>query len=68
MAAITVFEQSADYYLVSQALAAHHSVVTYEVPSGSKKKVKIPDVCIGVGIKCLQPNQMLRNERARFVL
>ncbi|MFO0681019.1 MAG: DUF4411 family protein [Sandaracinus sp.] len=67
-AAILDFEQSADYYLVSQALAGHHSVVTYELPSGSKKRVKIPDVCIGLGIKCLQPHQMLRIERARFVL
>lgn len=67
-AAKTVFEQSADYYLVSQALAGQHTVVTYEVPSGSQKKVKIPDVCIGLGIKCVAPHQMLRNERARFVL
>jgi hypothetical protein len=32
------------------------------------KKIKIPNVCIGLGIKCLTPLEMLRRERARFVL
>ena len=30
--------------------------------------IKIPDACIGLGIKCMTPYQMLRRERARFVL
>lgn len=30
--------------------------------------VKIPDACIGLNIKCVTPFEMLRNERARFVL
>ena len=30
--------------------------------------VKIPDACIGLGLKCVTPYQMLRTERARFVL
>lgn len=67
-AARNVFEQGADYFLVAQALAGQHTVVTYEAASGSLKRVKIPDVCIGLGIKCLTPHEMLRAHKARFVL
>lgn len=66
--AVNTFLQVADYYLVAQALAAEHTIVTHEVPSASKKKIKIPDACIGLGIKCMSPFEMLRRERARFVL
>jgi hypothetical protein len=38
------------------------------VPSPSSKKVKIPNACIGVGVRCMTPYEMLRVERARFVL
>lgn len=62
------FFQAADYYLVAQALADSHTVVTHEVPSGATKKVKIPDVCVGLGIHCVSPFEMLRREKARFVL
>ena len=34
----------------------------------AKRRVKIPDACIGLGIKCVTPYEMLRTERARFVL
>ena len=67
-AAVNTFLQVADYYLVAQALAHAHTVVTHEVPSRSVRKVKIPDACIGQGIKCMTPFEMLRKERARFVL
>lgn len=67
-AAVSTFLQVADYYLVAHALAHGHTVVTHEVPSSSIKKVKIPTVCIGVGVKCMTPYEMLRVERARFVL
>ena len=66
--AINTFLQSGDYYLVSQALAGRHTVVTHEVPSASPKKIKIPNACIGLQIKCITPFDMLRSERARFVL
>ena len=66
--AIATFLQVADYYVVAQALAGQHTVVTHEVPSASTRKIKIPDACIGLGIKCLTPFEMLRRERARFVL
>lgn len=67
-AAISTFLQVADYYLVAHALAHKRVVVTHEVASGSTKKIKIPNACIGLGIKFMTPYAMLRHERARFVL
>ena len=67
-AAVNTFLQVADYYLVAHALAHGFTLVTHEVPSSSTKKVKIPNACIGVGVKCMSPYEMLRVERARFVL
>ena len=67
-AAVNTFLQVADYYLVSHALAYRHAVVTHEIASPSTKKIKIPNACIGVSVKCMTPFEMLRHERARFVL
>jgi len=67
-AAVSTFLQVADYYLVAQAQAGGYTVVTHEVPSASTRKIKIPDACIGLGIKCMSPYEMLRREGARFVL
>ena len=67
-AAVNTFLQGADYYLVAHALAHRYTVVTHEVASPSLKKIKIPNVCIGVGVKCMTPYEMLRVARARFVL
>lgn len=67
-AAVNTFLQVADYYLVAHALAHGHTVVTHETPAFSSKKIKIPNVCIGLDIKCMTPFEMLRVERARFVL
>lgn len=67
-ATVSTFLQVADYYTVAQALAGNHTVVTHEVPSASVRRIKIPDACIGLGVKCMTPYQMLRQERARFVL
>ena len=58
----------ANYYLVAHAFAHGHTVVTHEIASTSTKKIKIPDACIGLGIKCVTPYEMLRKERARFIL
>jgi hypothetical protein len=66
--AINSFLQSADYYLVATGLASNHTVVTHEVTSNSLKKIKIPDACIGLSVKCVNPYEMLRYSRARFVL
>ena len=67
-AAVSTFLQVADYYLVAHALAHQDTVVTHEIASTSTKKIKIPDACIGLGIKCVTPFDMLRQERARFIL
>lgn len=66
--AVNTFLQLADYYIVAHALAYNHAVVTHEVVSTTVKKVKIPNVCIGLNIKCMTPFEMLRHERARFIL
>jgi len=67
-AAVSAFLQDADYYLVAHAHAHAHIVVTHEVPSDGVRQVKIPNVCIGMKTKCMTPFEMLRMERARFVL
>ena len=68
-AAISTFLQEADYYVIGQALIHGHVVVTRETPApGSKHRIKIPDVCVGLGIKFMNSHTMLRVERARFVL
>lgn len=67
--AVNTFLQVADYYLVAHAHAHQCTVVTLEVSNpSSKRTIKIPDACIGLGIKCMTPYEMLRKERARFVL
>ncbi len=66
--AVSTFLQKADFYLVAHALAHGHVVVTHEVAAASTRKIKIPNACIGVGVKCMSPFEMLRLERARFVL
>lgn len=67
-AAVNTFLQVADYYLVGHALAHGHTVVTHEVTSPSTKRIKIPNACIALGVKFMTPYEMLRTERARFVL
>jgi len=67
-AATSTFLQVADYYLVAHALAHGHTVVTHETASPTTKNIKIPNACIGLGVKCMTPFEMLRHERARFIL
>ena len=67
-AAIATFLQVADYWLVAHALAHSCTVVTHEVPADTARKIKIPNACIALGVPCMSPYEMLRRERARFVL
>lgn len=67
-AAISTFLQVADYWLIAHALAHDFTIVTHEIPSTSTRKIKIPNACIGLGLHCVNPYEMLRRERARFVL
>lgn len=66
--AVNTFLQVADYWLVAFATTHGHTVVTHEVPANSPKKIKIPNACVGLGVRFMTPYQMLRSERARFVL
>ncbi len=67
-AAVTTFLQVADYWLVSHALAHGFIVVTHEIPADSTRRIKIPNACLGVGVECMSPFDMLRRESAKFVL
>ncbi|OGA65438.1 MAG: hypothetical protein A3G81_12445 [Betaproteobacteria bacterium RIFCSPLOWO2_12_FULL_65_14] len=67
-AAVNMFLQVADYYLVGHALSKGDIVVTHEIPSTSKKRIKIPDACLGLNVKFVTPFEMLRTSKARFVL
>ena len=67
-AAISTFLQVADYWLVAHAKAQDWTIVTHEVPLDSIRKIKIPNACIGLGIACISPYEMLRRERAKFIL
>jgi hypothetical protein len=67
-AAIATFLQVADYWLIAHALAHEYIVVTHEVPAETTRKIKIPNACIGLGLRCVSPYEMLRREHARFVL
>ena len=67
-AAVSTFLQLADYYIVAQALAGKHVVVTHEKAGAAINRIKIPNACIALKVKCMTPFEMLRLERARFVL
>lgn len=67
-AAINTFLQVADFYLIAHALARGRTVVTHEVPANSAKRIKIPNVCIGLNVRFMTPYEMLRREHAKFVL
>lgn len=66
--AVAQFLQTADFQLVGQALAGSHTVVTYEKPSDTVKRVKIPDVCRALNVPCISPFELLRTEKACLVL
>ena len=53
---------------MAHAHAHGHAVVTHEVHSPSVRRVKIPTVCIGLGVKCMTTFELLNKERARLVL
>lgn len=66
--AIHTFMRAADYYLVAHAKQRNAIVVTNEIPSNSKRKIKIPDVCMDLNIEFVNPFKMLRQSGAKFVL
>ena len=67
-AAVATFLQVADYWLVARALAYGYAIVSHEVPADTTRKIKIPNACIGLALRCITPYEMLRREGAKFVL
>lgn len=69
-AAYNEFLGVADSFLVSQALAGGHTVVTLEKPATtpSKRRIKVPDACAGVSVKCMTPYEVMRLMGVRLVL
>ncbi|MCJ7483174.1 MAG: DUF4411 family protein [Thermodesulfovibrionales bacterium] len=67
-AAVSTFLQVADFYLVADALAHHHTVVTHEIAAAGRTRIKIPSACIALNVRCITPFEMLRYEHAKFVL
>jgi hypothetical protein len=68
-AAQNEFLQKADYYLVGHGRATGFTVVSHErAAPGATSKVKIPDACSAMGVRCISPWELLRTERARFIL
>ena len=65
---MSTFLQVADYYLVAHAHAHAFTVVTHEVAAETVKKIKIPNACIGLGVTVMSPYEMLRIEKARFIM
>ncbi|MCL4434836.1 MAG: DUF4411 family protein [Actinobacteria bacterium] len=67
-AAVAGFLQDAYYYLIAHAHAHKYVMVTHEVVAHSTKMIKIPNACLGVDVRYLTPFEMLRAERAKFLL
>jgi len=66
-AAKSEFAAAADSFLIGHAVAGSHTVVTHEVISDGRRRIKIPNAAIANGVTHLNPFQMLRTEGARFV-
>ena len=62
--------QGADCYLVAHALESGYEVVTLETLSQPTaiKRIKIPNVCNAFGVNYVTLFEVLRCERAHFVL
>lgn len=59
-------KDSADYYLVAQASQLGFGLITHEIPSNSRKRVKIPDATKAVGVRVFSPFEVLEREGAVF--
>lgn len=66
--ALGKFFGGADYYLIAYERAHGYVVVTHEVYSRKNKSIKIPNVCEGLGLPCMNPYKMLRQEKVRLIL
>lgn len=60
-AAKTEFVSVADSWIIAEALSRSLTVITYEAPDHlCKKRVKIPDACIAMGVKFCNLNDAFR--------
>lgn len=67
--AIAEFLSVADYYLVAQARELGFVVVTHELSDpNAKKRIKIPDACLAMGVAYSSLWQLLRSEQIKLVL
>jgi len=62
------FNSSVDVQLIAYAKAHGHTLVTQEVRSEARKKIKIPTVCDAFDVKTKTTFEMLHDLKARFVL
>ena len=56
----------ADAWLCAEALNSNLTLVTYEVTSTRLHNVKIPDVCTGLNIPCIDGFDFMRRQRFYF--
>ena len=67
--AVVEFQRVADSGIVAHALAHGWVVVTHEKSAPrSKRRIKIPDACVALGVECLNPFMMLRNRGMSLAL
>ena len=59
-------KSGADPFVIAAAAVYSCAVVTEEKPSGGPPKVKIPDVCKLLGVRCIPVLDMLREEGLRL--
>lgn len=59
-------ETRADAWLCAEALASDLTLVTFEVTSNSPNIVKIPNVCSGLGIRCIGGFDFMRVQGFHF--
>lgn len=66
-AAVSKFAVNADGWLIAYAKHNGYTVVTLEVPAPeSRTEVKIPDVCVALGVKYVDTFDMLGAVRTQF--
>ncbi|WP_165242637.1 DUF4411 family protein [Corynebacterium lizhenjunii] len=59
--AIEEFAASADLWLIAQAAAGQHTIVTHEQSSpNAKRKIFIPDAAVQLGVPCANPFDVFR--------
>ena len=61
------FYSKADCYLIAHALAHGFTVVTFEKAAGyNTSKVKIPAICSGLGVPCMNLWELLRVQKVKL--